>query len=247
MGQHRAGANGSPAPARGARFGAANLASGHYDRVILGGTAMRTTDRFLTHAGPTLRDTLLQQPLHEMYEESKGASERETLNQCLRRILGGRCAKYPALAGATCDVVFSCRGERVWLEAKLVHSHYGGSDPRLHAGFARRNPFFEKHLGVKDEKGHHSALRDLTVRLPTLDAGGHADRLGLLVVLFDTARFAERTRAEIERFEALGRVREDGWARDVLQAGPDPREVARGEAATISVIYWERRAKAGLA
>lgn len=192
-----------------------------------------------TKAGERLKAVLKGQPFHLMYEESK-KSGVPNLNPLLREKLRGQALAYPTISGATCDVVFSLGGvlgvgsERLWVEAKLVQTHNGGN--RDDWRFEDRNGNFEKHLGLKDFS-HHSAVRDVRDRLPTLDGHSSADRIGFLMVAYHSRRYP--IAPHIPEFERIGGI--SGWEQDLLIDQADPRKRAKAERGRITVYYWERR------
>lgn len=179
-----------------------------------------------------LREILAEEPFHVMYEESK-QSGRLNLNPLLRETLGGMSRGYPAIPRATCDVVFDHEGETVWMEVKLVQIHNGGDKPEWR--FEQRNPSFEKHLGIRPAN-HHSALRDVRDRLPTLDGDPSAQRIAFLMVAYDSPRYPMDD--AIAQFERLGDLGD--WTPSVIYDAPDPRKRAQVEDVRIRIVLWER-------
>ncbi len=187
-----------------------------------------------TKAGPILKRVLNRQPFERMYEESKKAGV-PNLNPLLRSKLAGEAKAYPALPGATCDVVFrtggflGIGGEVVWMEVKLMQTHNGGNrDDWL---FEDPNGNFGKYLG--------EAARDVRYRLPTLDGLTVADRIGFLMVTYHSPRHAiDEGIAHFEQMEEL-----HDWKKDVLIDQNDPRPRAKKEKTRISVYYWERQTR----
>jgi hypothetical protein len=189
-----------------------------------------------TKAGPELKRVLNRQPFDRMYEEDKKAGVLN-LNPLLRSKLNGVKKAYPALPGATCDVVFrvggflGIGGDVVWMEVKLMQTHNGGNrDDWL---FEERNRSFAKYLG--------EAARDVRDRLPTLDGLSVADRIGFPMVTYHSPRHP--IDEQIDRFEQNGGLHD--WAKDVLIDQKDTRPRAKIEKARISVYYWERRTRRG--
>jgi hypothetical protein len=172
-----------------------------------------------------------------MYEESKRAGDVKNLNPLLRDELRCTAAAYPTLSGVTCDVVFRIERQRIWMETKLVQTHYGGNQEKWR--FEDRNPMFPKHLGLIETR-HHSAVRDVRDRLSTLDGHRDADRVAFLMVAYHSPRYP--IDEHIASFERIGHLA--GWAREVLIDQPDPRPRAQVERARISVYYWERATRA---
>jgi hypothetical protein len=191
-----------------------------------------------THTGRRLKAILVGQPLHLMYEEDKKSPYTATnLDPLLRLHLNGTKRAYPAKPRATCDVVFTLDYERIWMECKLVVTHNGGS--RHEWRFEDPNINFEKHLGLRESK-HHSAIRDIRDRLPTLDGTAHADRIGFLLVTFDSPRLP--IDEAIQKFVQRGGL--SSWIHDVILSQDDPRDKAKPESARIQILYWERPVRA---
>jgi hypothetical protein len=179
-----------------------------------------------------LKAILASLPLHQVYEESK-KSGVTNLNPALRDALQGRSESYPGIRRAKCDVVFTVDNECIWLEVKLVQTHYGGS--REEWRYEDSNPMVDKHLGLFESR-HHSAVRDVRDRLPTLDDVQGVDRIAFLMVAYYSPRWPLQER--LERFEQLGRL--ENWAKQILLEMVDPTPKAMTEQAMICAIYWER-------
>lgn len=179
-----------------------------------------------TKAGEQLEGVLKGLPFHIMYEESKQSGVLN-LNSTLRAKLCGKAKPYPSLVGATCDVVFSIDGESIWMEVKLMQTHNGGNKNSWR--FEDRNISFSKYL-------FQSAVQDVQHRLPTLDGHDGADRIGFLMVTYDSPRHP--IAGPISEFERVTDLLT--WAKDVLVEQQDPRDRAKAENARISVVYWER-------
>jgi hypothetical protein len=146
---------------------------------------------------------------------------------------GGRTQPYPrgtycGIRGGRgrCDIVVA----RLWIEAKFFWTFKdwpGGHLP---------NRVFMKHL-LTDR--HESALVDVSRKLPTLIGHPDVERIGFILVGFDSSPqpFDESL---IERLKEHGGLSADRWTPHPLPPWENPDQSVVG--GRIRAYYWERSA-----
>lgn len=165
--------------------------------------------------------------VENMWEDGKEPNLVDALN----RTLGGIKRPYPpgTYVGAkgkpgSCDVVVdSC-----WIEAKCSWTYTTDQSE------SRANPSFQKHLLTDATE---SALKDVTVKLPSLIGQPDARSIGFVLVCFDSDSLPLDI-SLVEELERRGELRAGVWVKQELAPWRNPRNPR----CRIRAFYWERPA-----
>jgi hypothetical protein len=161
--------------------------------------------------------------------EERKQEPSKSLNESLRKRLGGAETSYPDQSSRKCDVVFKrSDGATVWMEVKCSWTYSTESECSV------PNKFLKKHL-LSESPREHSALFELQSKLLRLIGRPEADYVGLLLVCFDSKdqpledRYVERLRVE-------GGLNRSSWSEHALE----PWENPNNPRCRIRAFYWER-------